>query len=106
MKFLISTETDDAHAAAVTLGLTKRGHDVAVYHGADFPTQQTASIRFDGIGKLKSVVTRDKYSLLDMRSIDAVWNRRHRYFELSTELHPADVAFARRETAHFCQGLW
>lgn len=103
-RVLIATYPDDVHAFEVASALEDRGHQAPLWHGADFPTRQTASIRFDGGSAVWSVLGPELE--LDGSSFDTVWHRRPTPPALPGDLHPGDVPVARRECGDFVDGLW
>ncbi len=100
---LILTQINDIHAAAVALGLERKGSRPHVLLGGDFPvlqtgsvtiTNQQCSVRIDGPG-----------AGIDAEVIDTVWNRRWARPRLPDTLHPGDRMIAEGECLDFGQAL-
>src|SRR5512134_2231981 len=96
---LILTEPRDFHSFAVAEALRRKGIEVSLWHGTDFPSRQQASVRIDGEGCGLEVEGLE----IELRdaAIDVVWNRRPSDPVLPDDLHPADRAPAERDCRHF-----
>jgi len=105
MRILITTLLHDVHAVAVALALRDRGHVVDLHHGADFPSRQLQSFGI-GSGAAPFVRVRDDASDYGFQAPDVVWNRRPTRGAEPAALHPADRAFARRESQHLANSVW
>jgi glutathione synthase/RimK-type ligase-like ATP-grasp enzyme len=103
-RVLIASYPDDVHAFEVALALRNLGHEAQIWHGADFPTRQRASIRFDG-NDVRWSVQGPELDIGDRR-FDTVWHRRPTPPALPQDLHPGDLPVARRECEDFIDGLW
>jgi hypothetical protein len=101
---LILTEPRDFHSFAVAEALRRKGIEVSLWHGTDFPSRQQASVRIDGEG-FGLEVEGLEIELRDA-AIDVVWNRRPSDPVLPDDLHPADRAPAERDCRHFVWALW
>lgn len=104
MRLLVPSFPHDVHAHEVALVLRELGHEVVVWCGGDFPTQQAASVEFDGSGLHWSVHGTELD--LDARPFDVVWHRRTVPPQLPERMHPGDRAIAQRECEDFVAGLW
>jgi glutathione synthase/RimK-type ligase-like ATP-grasp enzyme len=103
-RVLIASYPDDVHAYEVALALADLGHHPQIWHGADFPTRQTASLRFDGPHLHWSA--KGPELDLDHQDFDTVWYRRPTAPVLPDDLDPADRPVAQRECEDFVEGLW
>jgi glutathione synthase/RimK-type ligase-like ATP-grasp enzyme len=103
---LIPTYLRDIHATMVAAALRAKGHHVVLWHGADFPTQQSTSIHISSQGLRWQVEGPD----LDLSSgdlFDTVWYRRPVFDPvLPEDLHPGDRLICVRECLAFTRGLW
>ena len=101
MRVLIETQPNDIHADAVCWALKKHGVEVAVHLGCEFPLHTQISVRADGARSpaLETSIRTEQGILVDAdKAPDVVWNRRPAWPELGDDLHPADKAYAARET--------
>lgn len=105
-RVLILTFPEDVHGVEVALALGDLGHEAVLWYGADFPTRQTASVRFGSDGVHWEARGRDLAVRPDGPPFDTVWFRRPSPPVLPEEaLHPADRPMARRENEGFVSGL-
>ncbi len=106
-RILIPTFLRDIHATAVAMVLRRRGHDVVVWHGADFPTRQHGSITLSAAGELRWELTGPDLELPG-GPFDVVWNRRPSMPVLPPDLPipEEDRYVAQRECAAFDRALW
>lgn len=104
MKFLISTEPDDAESILVKLSLEERGHQVRLLFTADLPTRQKNSVYINNGGyQWKST---DKYNAYYDHEYDAVWWKRPRKPYLQKDsVHPDDIKFVTRENCLFYESI-
>lgn len=106
MKILIPTYLEDIHATAVDIALRRKGHEPVLWHGADFPSRQDASIRISEDEGLTWEVSGPELDLANDR-FDVVWNRRPTLPVLPKDvLHPGDRYMAERGCYAFNQALW
>jgi hypothetical protein len=104
MRVLIPSFPDDVHACEVALVLRELGHEVALWHGGDFPVLQCASVELDAQRTRWRVDGPDL--ALDGRPFDVVWHRRAIPPQLPERMHPGDREIAQRECEDFVAGLW
>ena len=103
-RVLIASYPDDVHAVEVALALRDLGHAAQLWHGADFPARQTASLRLDG-PNLHWQASGPELELAQA-AFDTIWYRRPTPPVLPVELDPADRPVAQRECEDFVEGLW
>jgi hypothetical protein len=104
MKLLIKTVAGDSHAAAAAAVLRELDVELLFSVGTDVPSRQCVSLYIDQ-GRLDTLLRRHgEFVGLD-RSLDLVWSRRARLFELP-DIHPDDVDQAEREFRLFLTGFW
>jgi glutathione synthase/RimK-type ligase-like ATP-grasp enzyme len=104
LRILIPTYSNDVHATAVATALERKGHQPVLWHGADFPTRQCASIK----------VTQDAFSWqvqgvgLDEPAgpFDVVWFRRPTQSVVPQDLYPGDRQIAEKSAEAFYRALW
>ncbi len=106
-RVLIPTHVDDVHAIAVAAALRKEGHEVALWHGADYPSRQVASISVSEEEGMRWYIEGPEIAL-DNEPFDVVWMRRptQPVLPLDSELHPGDRHVAERECGRFYRSLW
>lgn len=105
-RVLILTFPEDVHAAEVALALGDLGHEAVLWYGADFPSRQTASVRFGPDGVRWEARGEELAVLPDGPPFDTVWFRRPSSPVLPEEqLHPGDRRMARQENESFIAGL-
>ncbi len=106
-RVLIPTHVDDMHAAAVAVALRNEGHQVALWHGADYPSRQVASISVSEEEGLRWHLEGPEIAL-DSEPFDVVWMRRptQPVLPLDGDLHPGDRHVAERECGRFYRSLW
>jgi hypothetical protein len=99
---MILTMPRDAHARAVEWVLRRRGVEVRLLMGTDFPSRVGASLR----------VNNDRHSAIlsgaserILVAPDAIWRRRPSAPMVRPDLHPADRLVAEKESAVFYDGL-
>jgi len=103
---LIPTYLRDIHATMVAAALRAKGHHAVLWHGADFPTQQSASIQISPAGVRWRVEGPD-LGLASTDPFDVVWYRRPVFDAvLPEDLHPGDRLICSRECLAFTRGLW
>ncbi|MBL8947855.1 MAG: hypothetical protein JNK45_32075 [Myxococcales bacterium] len=101
----VSTQPDDAHAAAVLLVLAARGHRVTRWFGGDFPGRQSISVRV-GDATAPSFAFEGPDLAHDGDGLDVVWHRRPVSPRVPrAELHPDDVAHAEAENHEFFHSM-
>jgi hypothetical protein len=107
VRVLIPTHIDDIHATAVALALRLKGHEAVLWHGADLPSRQAASISLGPDEDASWEISGEDIDLLAPR-LDVVWYRRPTMPVLPPGdlLHPGDAKIARRELSGFITGLW
>lgn len=105
VRVLIPTQVNDIHAAVVALALRERGHEAVLWHGADFPTRQCASLAVSPHGHLSWEARGTDLELADER-FDVVWNRRLNPPVLPDDMHAGDRQIAKRECRSFHKAVW
>ncbi len=106
VKILIPTYLEDIHATAVGLALRQKGHEAVLWHGADYPSRQHASIAISEEASLSWSMTGPDLDIGDER-FDVVWNRRPASPVLPRDiLHPGDRYIAERACSAFSRSLW
>jgi len=101
----IATQVDDEHALGVDFILSRRGHKVLRWFGADFPHTQAISI---GINNALGASTYFNGQDFEVQpgNLDSVWYRRPCAPILKPELvHPEDRAAAKLENDEFFRSL-
>jgi hypothetical protein len=104
LKLLIQSIAGDMHAGAVAAALEGCGHQILFSVGTDVPTRQAFSFTIDE-GGYAIEMRRDGLACLLDDSIDVVWSRRAKLFQLPA-MHEDDVALAEREFRLFLGRLW
>ncbi len=106
-RILVPTFLHDLHATAVAAAIERKGHSAVLWHGADLPTRQTASIGVDAAGAVGWELRGPALDAAD-RHFDVVWTRR-----LAPPLLPdglpipeSDRYIADRECQTFYSALW
>ncbi len=106
MRVLIPTYLQDVHASVVGHALRLKGHEAVLWHGADFPTRQQASISLsegEGFGWELSGPELD----LAGDRFDVVWYRRQVPPVLPTEdLHEGDRRIAEQSCLALYRAMW
>jgi len=106
VRVLIPSFPGDSHAIAVKCALQGKGHEAVIWHTADYPTRQSASMALGPEEETHWEVTGDDLSMGSGREFDVVWYRRPVPPVLDPVLHPGDRHVGQRETEHFVEGLW
>lgn len=105
-RILIPTYDADVHALAVQLAVQAKGHEAILWHGADLPTRQTASVHVDpGPGTVRWDLSDPEIGRIDP-PFDTYWMRRPTAPHMPKDLHPADHVVARRACDAFVRQLW
>ena len=95
------------HATSVAVALERRGHEVSLWHGSDFPSRQVASV---AISEAEGTGWHLGGPGIDLESVafDTVWLRRPAQPVLPAggDLHPGDRHIAERECGRFYASLW
>lgn len=104
-RVLILTYPHDIHAVVVSLALGDLGHDAVLWHGADFPTRQHASMDISQHG-MSWQLSGLELGLSFEQPFDVVWYRRPTLPVLPEDLHPGDRPPAQRECDEFVTALW
>jgi glutathione synthase/RimK-type ligase-like ATP-grasp enzyme len=104
LRILIPTYSRDIHATAVAVALERKGHEPLLWHGADFPTRQTGSIRVTENSHRWQMhgVELDEPS----RPFDVVWFRRPSLPVMPRGLYPGDREIATRAAEAFYRAIW
>lgn len=105
-RVLATTFPHDFHAVEVALALHDLGHQAVLWHGADFPTRQHASLSFDGEAVGWELSGPEPEIESAGSPFDVVWLRRPTPPALPGDLHPGDLPVAQRENEHFVACLW
>ena len=105
MTVLILSTVADVHAQAVMATLAEQGARAELVDLAEFPTQLTLAMAFDG-GRRQFELRRHGGGVLDLDTVHAVWWRRPQPFRLPTGMEPAHQRFALSESATAFQGLY
>jgi glutathione synthase/RimK-type ligase-like ATP-grasp enzyme len=106
-RVLIPTYLKDIHATVVGEGLRALGHEAVLWHGADFPTRQVASMSLAPDGEVSWEVSGSELNLSSAEPFDVVWFRRPVFDPvLPEDMHPGDREVAARECREFSRGLW
>ncbi|MCP3963380.1 MAG: hypothetical protein GY719_36540 [bacterium] len=106
-KILIPTFLEDIHATAVALALREKGHEAVLWHGADYPSRQHASIEISKEKGLSWSMAGPDLDAAD-EHFDIVWYRRPVPPVLPDDvlLHPGDRYLAKRACVAFNRALW
>lgn len=106
VKVLLPTIPSDLHALAVEVALQRRGSEVIRWFGADYPSRQSQTLRFNGQGSLIWECDQGAGEF-SSSGIDVVWNRRPARPVLSGHLlHPDDESLAETELNAFSEAAW
>lgn len=107
-RVLIPTYRDDIHATVVGLALERLGHRALLWHGADFPTRQAATMTVSVEEEMRWEVRGEDLALAGDEPVDVVWNRRPSQPVLPADLPipEGDRYVARREAVAFDRALW
>lgn len=104
MRFLITTEPDDTHAALVKIALEGMGHEVRLLFLADQPTRQRNSIYINHNSYLWK--SSDRYTAVVNNDYDVVWWRRVRRPYIPKDYsHPEDYLAIIKENNLFYESL-
>jgi hypothetical protein len=106
VRVLIPSFPGDSHAIAVKHALETKGHEAVIWHTADFPTRQSASILLRPGEPTEWKILSEHLALGSGRPFDVVWYRRPVPPVMDEALHPSDQRVAQRESEHFMRGLW
>ena len=104
MNILIITCAADIHATAVEWLLRRWGHNVVTWIIPDFPARQQSTLAISPSGQ-SQITLRGPEVKYDGEDFDTVWLRRIYKPVLSPDLHPADKAYASRESISFVRNL-
>ena len=99
---MILTAPRDAHARAIEWVLRRRGVDVHLLMGTDFPNRTGASLRVSNRNHAGLLAAGSER--LDLKP-DVVWRRRPTSPIVRPDLHPADRLVAEKESMAFNDGL-
>lgn len=91
---------------AVRLALRRKGHEAILWHGADFPTRQTASVAIDPEPREVTWTLSDPEIERIEPPFDTVWIRRPTAPQVPQDLHPADRFVAQRACETYQRQLW
>lgn len=104
MRILIQAIAGDMHAGAVAAALGAIGVEVIFSVGTDVPADQACTCLIEQ--ECEARLIRRAGTTFDLAdAIDLVWSRRALLFR-TPDLHPDDIAFARREFSFFLDGFW
>lgn len=106
-RILIASLKEDAHAGVVAAALRRLGHDACLWHGADFPVQQTQSVAVNDAGDFHwhargAGLSGDEAG----DGFDTVWARRIQAPQRGETIHPDDVDFVERELTQYHSSIW
>jgi glutathione synthase/RimK-type ligase-like ATP-grasp enzyme len=106
-RVLIASYPDDIHATIVAEALQARGHEAVLWHGADFPTLQHASVSISDHDETSWEVWGPSLQMTSSSAFDVVWQRRPVFDPvLPSTMHPGDRIVAQRECSTFTRNLW
>ena len=103
-KILVSSYGKDAHADAVLWGLRCIGQPAMLWQPFLFPARQALSILVEPGEPVRHAVEAEDGSI-HFGDVKTVWNRRSRPPQLSEEMDPRDLEFARHESEQHLDGF-
>lgn len=104
-RIFIPTIIRDPHATAVALALERKGHEVVLWYGADFPTLQEGSIFLSQEDGLSWEASGPELDIRDAH-FDVVWFRRPSMAVLPESLHNGDRHVAKRACDSYLRAFW